>query len=131
MDHTVEIIASREQSTMVNTWMEYLCLATTATGRWRLFTGRYEALAELASYYNEETEEHELPDVIKGKPVQGSDEDYVVGGELECFEDEEVVEFDSLDEPQVAVWLDGSRWSALATLNDVRAKLISSQTACF
>ena len=129
MECQVQIIASREQSTMASTWTEYLCLATALQGQYRLFTGRYESPAELASYYNEDTEEYELPDAIDGKSVQGFDDDYVVGGELKCFENEKIVEFDRLDEPRVVEWLAGSRWSALATLNEVKGKLIALQPA--
>ena len=102
-------------------------MAPASQRQYRLVTGRYEALAELAFYYNEKTEEYEMPDAIDGKSVHGVDDDYVIGGELGCFEDEEVVEFDRVDEPQVAEWLAGSGWSALPTLNGVGCKLIALQ----
>ena len=45
MEQKVEIIASREQSSMVSCWTECLCLAPASQRQYRLFTGRYEALA--------------------------------------------------------------------------------------
>ncbi len=99
----------------------YLCLAPAATGR--LFTGRYEALLESSAFYNEETEDYELPEEIDGKLVKGIEDEYVVGGELECFDDSEAVEIGLLDEPQVAGWLDGSGWGTLTTLKVVSLSL--------
>ena len=123
MENQAEIIASREQSSIVSTWTEYLCLEPISTVRYRLFTGRYELLAELSAFYNEETEEYELPEEIDGKSVQGFDDEYVVGGELQYFDDEHAVEFSSPDELDVAEWLGDSRWSVLATVQEVRIKL--------
>ena len=41
------IIAEQEESSMVSTWTEYLVLERRAkTKDWRLFVGKYEALAE-------------------------------------------------------------------------------------
>ncbi len=45
------IIAEREESNMVSSWTEYLVLERRAkTKDWRLFVGKYEALAEAGKH---------------------------------------------------------------------------------
>jgi hypothetical protein len=111
MTSPVSILASREQSSMVSTWTEYLCLQRDEAGGYKLFTGQYEALAEREQFFNEETGEYDIPDAIDGQVVVGVDDDYVVGGELGCFDDEQAVTFKSVDEEGVARWLEASGWS--------------------
>jgi hypothetical protein len=105
------ILASREQSSMASSWTEYLCLERDEAGGYKLFTGQYEALAEREQFFNEETGEYDIPDAIDGQVVIGVDDDYVVGGELGCFDDEQVVTFKRLDEEEVARWLEARGWS--------------------
>jgi hypothetical protein len=111
MANPVTIIASREQSSMVSTWTEYLCLERDDAGAFKLFTGQYEALAEREPFFNEETGDYDIPDEIDGQAVVGVDDDYVVGGELSCIDDEQVVSFRSPDDQEVAMWLESSGWS--------------------
>lgn len=129
MNYENENIVSREQSSMVSCWTEHLCLAPIGGGRNRLFTGQYEALAELNDYYNEETEDYDLPDEIDGKIVNGFQDEYVVGGDLQYFESEEAVEFSSPDEPHVSDWLYASGWNSLVTLGDLSRKVNAQQQA--
>lgn len=96
---------------MVSTWTEYLCLQRDEAGGYKLFTGQYEALAEREQFFNEETGEYDIPDAIDGQIVVGVDDDYVVGGELGCFDDDQAVSFESLEEKGVAMWLESSGWS--------------------
>ena len=105
------VLAYREQSSIVSTWTEYLCLQRDEVGAFKLFTGQYEALAERTQFFNEETGEYDIPDEINGQAVVGVDDDYVVGGELGCFDDEQAVSFRSPDDHAVAEWLDSSGWS--------------------
>jgi hypothetical protein len=111
MTSPVSILASREQSSMVSTWTEYLCLQRDEAGGYNLFTGQYEALAEREQFFNEETGEYDIPDEIDGQVVVGVDDDYVVGGELDYIHDEQAVSFKSLDEKGLADWLETSGWS--------------------
>ena len=48
---------------MVGAWTEYLYLQP-EMGGYKLFTGQHEALADLTQFFNEETEEYDLPDEI-------------------------------------------------------------------
>lgn len=95
---------------MVSSWNEYLVLERGETKKYRLFTGRYEALAEIADYWNDETEDYEIPDQINGVAVVGQEDDYLVGGELSASETNEIIEFDSLNESLVKIWATMHRW---------------------
>ena len=81
-----EIIASREASSMVSTWTEYLCLAKDANGDCRVEICQYEVLAEF-----ENTDEHgnelEIPKEYNGREVVGVEDGYLVGGALGCADD--------------------------------------------
>jgi hypothetical protein len=116
-------LASREDSGMTSVCNEYLCLTRLPDGRYRLFTGRYEGLAERSQHYNEETEDYDLPDEIDGKVVVGMEDDYVVGGSPECYDDSQVVEFSERDVETATQWLRESGWSAKFPENDLPGKL--------
>lgn len=105
------ILASRVQSSMVSSWTEYLCLQRGDTEGYKLFTGQYEALAEKTQFFGEETGEYDIPEAIDGKTVIGLEDDYVVGGELGYFDDQQTVLFKSPDEQALVEWLDSSGWS--------------------
>jgi len=117
------ILASREQSSMVSTWTEYLCLQRDHTGGYKLFTGQYEALAERERFFNEETGDYDIPDEIDGQVVIGVDDDYVVGGELAHFDDEQAVSFTSPGDQVVADWLRTSGWSEKVDPATIRGAL--------
>ena len=97
---------------MVSTWTEYLCLQRDEDGAFKLFTGQYEALVERAEFFNEDTGEYAIPDEIDGQRVVGVDDEYVVGGVLAYFDDEQAVSFTRPDDQAVVKWLESSGWSA-------------------
>jgi hypothetical protein len=107
---TVAIIADRERVNMVTGWTEFLCLDTGDNKKFRLFTGRYKSLGPSPSYRDPETGEYSLPDEIDGETVVGTEDDWVVGGELDWYDPDDTVEFDELDEEDVQIWLDASGW---------------------
>ena len=123
MTHALSIIASREQSSMVSTWTEYLCLQRDDDEGYKLFTGQYEALAEREQFFNEETGDYDIPDEIDGQVVVGVDDDYVVGGELGYFDDQQAVSFKSPGDGAVAEWLESSGWSDKVDPESIRAAL--------
>ena len=114
------IVATREGSSMVSSWTEYLCLTKLTEHRYTLFTGRYEAIAERSEYYNEETEDYDLPELIEGKTVVGLEDDYVVGGELTYYDGSEAVEFTDVDDKVVSAWLGDSAWSRSVDMGAIR-----------
>lgn len=107
---TTVIIAERERVNMVTGWTEFLCLDTGDNKKFRLFTGRYKSLGPSSSYREPETGEYLLPDEIDGETVVGTEDDWVVGGELDWYNAEDTVEFDGLNEEDVQIWLDASGW---------------------
>jgi len=56
-----EILAEREASGMTCTWDEFLCVGLNKDQSFTLYTGRREVLAEASDFYNEDTEEYEIP----------------------------------------------------------------------
>jgi hypothetical protein len=85
-----KIIAVREGSGRTSVWNEYLCLNLNGPGKAAIQVCRYEALAE---YERPEDDEGEipLPAEIDGKTVVGVEDGYIVGGELVCCDDREMV----------------------------------------
>jgi hypothetical protein len=79
---------------MASAWTIYLCVTKGNTRAFRLFEGRYAALAHCDDYFNEDTEDYDLPEEIDGLKVFGLDDDWVVGGELAWYNDEETIEFE-------------------------------------
>ena len=100
--YSVVVLAEREESTMVSTWTEHLCLTKGTTKAYRLFTGQPEVLGGRDEYFNEESGEYELPESIDGKPVVGTMDDFVIGDELISNGDE--VEFEEPDDATVKTW---------------------------
>ena len=94
---------------MTSSWSEYLCLFDGPKNK-RLFTGRYEALALAAEYFDEKSGEYHLPESIDGKIVHDVEDDYVVGGDLCYFDDDDVVEFTDVHDVRVRQWLHESQW---------------------
>ena len=95
---------------MVSSWKEYLVLERGGTKRFRLFTGHYECLAEIADYWNDETEDYDIPDQVNGVAVVGQEDDYLIGGELSPSETSESIEFDSLNESLLSDWASHQGW---------------------
>jgi hypothetical protein len=122
MSKQTEILAEREGSSMASAWTEYLCLRIVQGGPHQLFQAQYEPLGECEGYFNEETQEYELPDEINGQPVVGMEDEWVVGGSLEPFQEELAMEFTSVDEPKVASWLKAYGWSDLISLETIKRK---------
>ena len=101
MQRALAVLSRREESSMVSTWNVALCFCAGDDKRYRILEGRYTALAEAATYYNEETEEYELPTEINGLTVVGLEGDYIVGGELDWCNPEETVQFNDLADKEL------------------------------
>ncbi len=119
------IIAEQEESSMVSTWTEYLVLERRAkTKDWRLFVGKYEALAECWAYYDEDLNDFKLPKTINGEKVFGLEDEWVVGGPLQAWEHPEV-SFAKVDDDVITYIKDYCTFpnEALAELDRVINKL--------
>lgn len=104
------IVDSRERSSMAGVWTEYLVLERGTTKRFKLFTGRYEALAHVSEYWNDETDDCDMPEQINGITVVGWEDEWLVGGALSPTESEESIECDSFKESQVKAWAALQGW---------------------
>jgi hypothetical protein len=110
MQRLLTVLSRREESSMVSTWNVALCFCAGDEKRYRIFEGRYTALAEAATFYNEETEKYGLPTEIKGSTVVGLEDDYVVGGEINWCNPEETVQFNDLADRELKEWLALNKW---------------------
>jgi len=111
---------------MASAWTEYLCLRTMQGGQSQLFQAQYEPLGSCENYFNEETQEYDLPHEINGQPVVGIEDEWVVGGSLEPFQEELAIEFTSFAEPKVASWLITYGWSDLVSLDTINGLAMRS-----
>lgn len=106
----IKVIAERTGSSMTSHWKEYLCLTYGDQTNYKIFEGRYDALAEASDFYLEEGEDYDLPEYIGDKKVFGIEDGYVVGGELSYFDKEEAIEFNHFSEPALIQWLKDFAW---------------------
>lgn len=77
------ILCSREQSSMVSTWTDHLCIEGTESGKFKLSTCWYEMIGSIyelvpAEELYDEYDEMIIPDEIDGIKVLGLDEDHYV-----------------------------------------------------
>lgn len=108
-DDGIRILQAIECSSMVSHWTEYLCLEM-RDGRSVLSHRRYDVLAEVSDYAFETDDgddEYRIPEVIEGKPVVGTEDGYIVGGELTVDPSDSEPEFDltDADPAKVSAWL--------------------------
>jgi hypothetical protein len=115
MDDYPKVLDSRENSSMASTWTEYLRLRVTEPGTALLEVCMYEALAE-APDWSDDDEGRVLPDEIDGKKVIGIDDDWIVGGDLCCIDDNKQLAFDKNNIEQALQWLTETRWRVTSGL---------------
>jgi len=120
------VLRNRECSSMVSTWDELLCVGFGSVKPYKLYLGAFEILGERSQFYDDEADEHVLPDTINGKAVRGFKDDAVIGCEVEnaSYRPEDEFEFDEPSECEG--WLAGARWMddrLLAELNSAVVKL--------
>lgn len=116
----LKIIAERERSGMASVWDEYLCIRKVSETEHELSVRAYEVLAEGCDYYNDETEEHDLPDEINGKSVVGFVDEWIVGGSLIETEAFKSLSFSNLDHPNVRQWFERVQWDISAVMPVLR-----------
>jgi hypothetical protein len=118
----MSVVAEREATGAHDVWPEYLCLTKSEDVGYVLFSGRHEAIAEASQFYNEETEDYNIPDEIDGIRVAGIEYEYVVGGELQYCDDSEAVKFTTIDDEAVIGWLHDSDWDRTISVALVQAE---------
>lgn len=104
------ILQSREASSMVSTWTEYLCVTNVKPGKARLEVCMYEALAEFDST-DDDGNEIAVPETYDGKRVIGVDDGYLIGGELMALDDKTIT-YTRDDIEKVLAWVKKLRFEA-------------------
>lgn len=101
-----ELIAVRTESTMVSSWNEYLCVRNLSDGKAIVEICGYETLSpDEWEWEDEEGNENTLPEKFNGKSVVGVEDGYLVGGDLQCFNEEDRKEYDKEGLEQVLTWI--------------------------
>jgi hypothetical protein len=97
-----KVLTMQEGSGMTSVWNEYFCLTPNGNGTATLEVCQYEALAEIPQ---DEGWDEVLPGEIEGKKVVGVEDDFIVGGELECYDDGRVFTFSSAEIQRAIDWI--------------------------
>ena len=121
-------LAEREASGMTSTWDEFLCLSLNDDQTFFLCTGRRAVLAEASEYYNEETEELEVPEEIDGQAVWGIKDDCVVAEAIGNYDDDKLLLAD-FDQKAVQAWLVELDWVHDVSPADVKRALSKLKAA--
>ena len=121
----IKIIDSRECSTLASTWNEDLCLKRVSQTHFELFVGGYEVVGETSDFFDEETEEEEIPDEIGGYPVRGIEDGYVIGGEIVKNEEYGEVQFADLEAAEVLEWLTSVEWNTDQMFSSIQTAINS------
>ena len=81
-------IDSRENSGHVDSWMEYLCLEKTSDGNFVLSIKSHVIIDSeyngeiISQFYDEDTDEYNLPNEINGIKVLGWNAEFLLGVDL-------------------------------------------------
>ena len=117
----LKIIAERERSGMASVWDEYLCLRKVSETEHELSVRAYEILAEGWAYFDEESEDYDLPDEMNGKAIVGFVDEWIVGGSLIETEAFKSLAFSDLNHPKVTQWLEEAKWSTSKVTSELRS----------
>jgi hypothetical protein len=101
------VIESRED--WLGTGDEYLCVRETDSLKFELSIRGYEFLGNVVDFCDDEGEEN-IPDTINGKEVVEVLSEYIIGGELVTYKDEEVLVFSDVLDPRIPEFLKEHNW---------------------
>ena len=99
-----EVIAQRECSGPTSVWNEYLCKTLLPGWGRYLEVCQYEVLAEFDGGYDDDGNELPLPAEWNGKKVVDQVDGYLIGGELERWNDDGVFEMVSYKPELARAW---------------------------
>ena len=108
------ILDSREYSTRVSNWTQYLCVRHVRLGLTAVEICRYEVLCDF-NRYDEDDNPVEIPTEIDGKKVIRFEDGYLMGGELGPEDDDSTYEYTLADLNCAMGWITENRFH----LNDV------------
>ena len=103
------ILDSREYSTRVSNWTQYLCVRHVRLGLAAAEICRYEVLCEFNGY-DEDGNPVEIPTEIDGKKVIRFEDGYLMGGELGPEDDDSTYEYTLADLNCAMGWITENRF---------------------
>jgi hypothetical protein len=83
-----------------------------------VYTGRREVLAEASEYYNDETDEYDIPEEIGGQAVWGVKDDCVVAEAVGNCDDNTLTSTAFVKE-EIALWLINTSWIEYVSPSDI------------
>jgi hypothetical protein len=120
-----EVIATREHSTMVSTWVEGVCLTKNNATEFELFVGGFVPVAEASDYLDDETGEADTPYEIDGYPVRGVYDGVVVGGEIEKDPNDGGIRFTDFETAEVKEWMASINWDDSETVQKIQKTMVN------
>lgn len=108
------ILESRQYSTRVSHWTQYLCIRHVRPGLAAVEICKYEVLCDF-SPYDEDDNPVEIPREMDGKKVIGFEDGFLVGGELGPEDDDSTYEYTLADLNSALEWIGENHFH----LNDI------------
>ena len=108
------ILESRQYSTRVSHWTQYLCIRHVRPGLAAVEICKYEVLCDF-SPYDEDDNPVEIPREMDGKKVIGFEDGFLVGGELGPEDDDSTYEYTLADLNSTLEWIEENHFH----LNDI------------
>ena len=125
-------IDSRESSGHVDTWMEYLCLEKTSEDNFILTIKSHVIIDSeyngeiISQFYDEDTDEYNLPNEINGIKVLGWNAEFLLGVDLENNFQYTRLELTKNDfEQSIRQWMNVINWDVTAHQLSLIKKIIS------
>ena len=117
----IEILDEREKYSMNSSWSEYLCIERVGGGEYEISVRGATVLEEARTFFNEETEEIDLPDFIGGHCVLGVNDGVVIGEPLEVIDGySSPLRFHNFADGALDEWLESENWMTDAVRLKIR-----------
>ena len=124
-------IDRRENSGHVDSWMEYLCLEKNGAGDFVLSIKSHVIIDSeyngeiITQFYDEDTDEYDIPDEINGIRVLGWNAEFLLGVDLENNFQYTTLEITNSDfEHSMVQWMDSINWDVTAQQLSLIKKII-------
>ena len=124
-------IDRRENSGHVDSWMEYLCLEKNGAGDFVLSIKSHVIIDSeyngeiITQFYDEDTDEYDIPDEINGIRVLGWNAEFLLGVDLENNFQYTTLEITNSDfEHSMVQWMDSINWDVTAQHLSLIKKII-------
>ena len=125
-------IDRRENSGHVDSWMEYLCLEKSGGGNFVLSIKSHVIIDSeyngeiISQFYDEDTDEYDLPDEVNGIRVLGWNAEFLLGVDLENNFQYTTLEITKSDfEHSMVRWMESINWDVTAQQLALIQKIMS------